>query len=136
MSDVHDRLLDGPVLPGDCLLWEPALEWARGRVVVLWVSDDGHVSMADADVQNAVPFWNDISRVREACVRETPLEVAFLEALVGPDGDLARAAYADWLEEQGRTGDARAVRAVSAEGQPILERLAVAAEQEDGAGAR
>jgi hypothetical protein len=69
-DEVVPALLEGEIKEGDRLIWEPNNLKAREGVTVIKVNrhDEAHALILTKGQRGE--FWNDESRVREACVRD------------------------------------------------------------------
>lgn len=65
-----DHQLTGPIAIGDRLIWEPTSPYAYERIIIVDVraNSDGE-TWIQATGQRGT-FWNEESRVREACIRD------------------------------------------------------------------
>lgn len=63
------QLYNGPIEVGMVFEWEPDLPWAAETIVITEVSGDRAACFGTRACQREIPYWNDISRIREAVVK-------------------------------------------------------------------
>lgn len=63
------ELYSGPIEVGMVFEWEPDKPWAAETIVITEVSEERAACYGNRAHERDIPYWNDISRIREAVVK-------------------------------------------------------------------